>query len=1696
MTAASFAGALTGNADTATALAANPSDCSANQFATTIAANGNLTCASLTDGDIPNSITVDLATAATALASNPTDCSANQFANAIAASGALTCAGITDADVSDTLTSSLFVGSGSTTSAIDLATAEVAGNLKASSLQNAAADLGAANVTIDLTNTNGSFVTNLTLDGTVTAGNLTSAGAITFSGLSTAGIVTNTAGGVLGTVATLPVGNGGTGIASYVVGDILYASGTTALSRLADVGTGSCLISGGVGVAPSWGSCSGSGGSYITNGVAQQTSANINIQSLASNVALVVQGAAGQNVANFVSSGGSTVVSFSSAGAITAVGIDAGIGLIQGTGGSTITGAAISLNDTSNFATNINTGTSTGAVNIGNSLAGAVNIQSAGSITLVGGGASSLKTANNGSGASASVTIASGTGTTSTGAISITSGNASAGASGGVTIDSGTASGTRGSVLIGTGLTNHNVTIGNGSSGSTAIVQGGGSSGGVSIQTTGNGTINIATDNYLNTVQIGNTANAIAQTINIGNNTTASSSNTVTIGSLVGTSPLKLQGGTTGVIVQAVGASGTGFEVRDQYSNKLLVADTSGVNLYVGDPSANNFAVQLVLDTKNTTGDPTGINGGQYYNSFLNKFRCYENGAWANCIGAGGGGGDLQAAYGLGNAITTTDARNLSVGLADTATDSNFLVNIASGSTSKFAVQNAGSDVLSANSNTVSIQGTGGLALGVSNSIDGSLTLADSLSSNTLTIQSAANMSGSYTVYVPSASSADEFCLRYANNCSGSFIYNDTSLRTNSNINIQGTSGSVSLAVKGAGSMNIAQFRDSSNNMVARIEDQGAIWFQNSADSASALRVNNSAGTALLTVDTLNSKTTINSNLLIGAQADATAHNFASGCSCMTNGTAGTFGSDASRDAVVSSVVFKGKLFISTREADLGGVYRYDGGGTWTLVTNAVGKAVAGDTANIDSFVLNVFNGALYIGSQGTPNTAGLYSSTTADTTADSFALVNATRGSFGLSQTAIDGVQDLAVWNGNLVLSTTEPNLAEVGRYDGGTTFVQINATDGKLVAEATADVDGFNFTVYGGKLFLGTITGALTARVGVHAGVGTTIVALNATLGTFGANASMIDVTSMQVYNGELYVAVSNTNGAGIYRWLPEVNSVSTTVTNWNLVTNAVGKVVAGDTANIDSFTLKNYNGRLYAGSQTAAAEDTAGLYEYDGTKGNWSLINTTRGTFGAQTGVNAISSIQSLSGVLYVGTDEGTNNVGSVYTWSKTEQNSYGLQFDSGSNNLGKLSFVGDNQPNDSGGHFGSFLFSHAIKLEAGAFDYAEDYSTLDSTLSPGEPVSVDPDHPEQVRRAQAGDTILGVVSESPGFRLSASEPPADGGRWIPIALVGRVPVKVSTDNGSVPVMAGDKLSISDTPGILHRAKPGEQVAGVALASYTAANVGSVSLFVHPEWNSEGTSIAGISQNDITLRSISSEKSEIFKVLDQAGNSVASIDNHGNANFKGTITADKIKANQIEGLEIYTDQLSSLKQKVNDVSSQVAANDAGANSGGAVLGASTPAVSSVPASLNMNIKGGLDVSGDAQFHGNVLFYKLVTYVEKTIFNNDVTFAAHIQTEGAAPTITAVAGDAAATSTVDGNDNSGQITSNLTQDSTSGQTISVNFAKPYAKAPRVLLTPTNESSAQLKYYVKSTPNGYKIFFAQDQPAGTQLEFNYLVVQ
>lgn len=50
----------------------------------------------------------------------------------------------------------------------------------------------------------------------------------------------------------IAVADGGTGLSAYAIGDLLYASGSAALSRLAAVAVNQVLVSGGVGAPPAW----------------------------------------------------------------------------------------------------------------------------------------------------------------------------------------------------------------------------------------------------------------------------------------------------------------------------------------------------------------------------------------------------------------------------------------------------------------------------------------------------------------------------------------------------------------------------------------------------------------------------------------------------------------------------------------------------------------------------------------------------------------------------------------------------------------------------------------------------------------------------------------------------------------------------------------------------------------------------------------------------------------------------------------------------------------------------------------------------------------------------------------------------------------------------------------------------------------------------------------------------------------------------------------------------------------------------------------------------------------------------------------------------------------------------------------------------------------------------------------------------
>lgn len=120
--------------------------------------------------------------------------------------------------------------------------------------------------------------------------------------------------------------------------------------------------------------------------------------------------------------------------------------------------------------------------------------------------------------------------------------------------------------------------------------------------------------------------------------------NNVAIGNVTPDQPLKVAIGSTLLFqVNSTGAvqaknssdSTTAFQVLNSTSVPQFVVDTSNSRTYIGNPTPDATGALLVLDTKNTSGDPTGIAGAMYYNSSLGMFRCYAIDHWQDCLESG-----------------------------------------------------------------------------------------------------------------------------------------------------------------------------------------------------------------------------------------------------------------------------------------------------------------------------------------------------------------------------------------------------------------------------------------------------------------------------------------------------------------------------------------------------------------------------------------------------------------------------------------------------------------------------------------------------------------------------------------------------------------------------------------------------------------------------------------------------------------------------------------------------------------------------------------------------------------------------------------------------------------------------------------------------------------------------------------------------
>jgi hypothetical protein len=74
------------------------------------------------------------------------------------------------------------------------------------------------------------------------------------------------------------------------------------------------------------------------------------------------------------------------------------------------------------------------------------------------------------------------------------------------------------------------------------------------------------------------------------------------------------------------------FGVRNNSGESIFRVDSNSGLVFIGEPSSSAETVLLVLAGRDDASDPEGVEGAQYYNRATQRFRCYQEDRWQDCI--------------------------------------------------------------------------------------------------------------------------------------------------------------------------------------------------------------------------------------------------------------------------------------------------------------------------------------------------------------------------------------------------------------------------------------------------------------------------------------------------------------------------------------------------------------------------------------------------------------------------------------------------------------------------------------------------------------------------------------------------------------------------------------------------------------------------------------------------------------------------------------------------------------------------------------------------------------------------------------------------------------------------------------------------------------------------------------------------------
>ena len=536
-----------------------------------------------------------------------------------------------------------------------------------------------------------------------------------------------------------------------------------------------------------------------------------------------------------------------------------------------------------------------------------------------------------------------------------------------------------------------------------------------------------------------------------------------------------------------------------------------------------------------------------------------------------------------------------------------------------------------------------------------------------------------------------------------------------------------------------------------------------------------------------------------------------------------------------------------------------------TLASNTDGFSVAGGTTS-RTFTVTGSNITLTGGGNTltlSGNASLNQSLLTSSTPSFSGLTIN---GNATLGQNTSNTITPNGLFNVSLIPSATSVNLGSSAN-NFGTLYVQ------NVISNATSGANGF-WQLNSGALAPANITNDLL--LGGTATTSAEFAFENMAGGT--PTASISGNLSLAVPTGTNPAATLNILNGGSLNFQTSVggngglNSALYIANNGNIgigTINPGAPLQVASTANPGIQIGNGTNGYLALGGATLSKTSGAPLiftvsqtqFALNGTGAPF-VVNSTAGTTGiAEFEYNgAVKTIITLNGGIGSGTSTVGNgqmvvnqplNAGNIFSASSSGTTVFNIDNSGNTRIVASLCVKATYTTSCAGNTAGTIYATNTTVQSA---DVAENYVSSQS-LTPGTVImpAEDGDNQAIVETTSAYQSqTIGIISTNPGVTLNSdATTDATHPNLYPVALQGRVPVRVSSINGNI--QAGDLLTTSSIPGVAMKATQAGQIIGKALENYSSSNpnaFGTIMVFVNISWADPNMQIALTNTGDLSV------------------------------------------------------------------------------------------------------------------------------------------------------------------------------------------------------------------------------------------------------